>query len=331
MESVPFSDYYAILGVPYFTATQEEIKAAYLNQIQYFRPDTFQGSESVAQMKTVQLNEAYCILGVPERRREYDASLRIHFTELQHQESKPSPPDPDISTSSIGQDAVYHYVYKKPHFAEKEGQKPPVFHARNSTVIDVDCRKRKFKKPNWIVSSVLLAAALVTAIVLLEKPNSERTDVDSDPNLITAEESAPAKSSDSVNLYITPQTGTIIEGATKERVAPLKVEAPEGEDYFIKLKDPGLDNATVLSFYVVGGTSPEIKVPLGTYNVYYASGNGWKGEMKCFGTHTYYGKADDLFDFYQDSESVKGWTLKLTPQENGNLQTSSVSKKDFQK
>lgn len=67
--------YYDILGVPY-NATADQIKRAYREQIRFFHPDVFQGSEDVAKIKTQQLNEAYSVLSDPGKRAVYDFDLR---------------------------------------------------------------------------------------------------------------------------------------------------------------------------------------------------------------------------------------------------------------
>lgn len=67
--------YYDILGVPY-NATADQIKRAYREQIRFFHPDVFQGSEDVAKIKTQQLNEAYAVLSDPRKRAVYDFDLR---------------------------------------------------------------------------------------------------------------------------------------------------------------------------------------------------------------------------------------------------------------
>lgn len=67
--------HYDILGVPY-DATQEQIKKAYREQIRFFHPDVFDGSEDVARIKTQQLNESYEFLSNPLRRAEYDRFLK---------------------------------------------------------------------------------------------------------------------------------------------------------------------------------------------------------------------------------------------------------------
>jgi curved DNA-binding protein CbpA len=63
-------DLYAVLGIER-TASQAEIRAAYRRLAQTRHPDRPSGSEAAM----VALNLAYRVLGDPERRRRYDASL----------------------------------------------------------------------------------------------------------------------------------------------------------------------------------------------------------------------------------------------------------------
>ena len=65
-----FKDYYATLGVTK-TATDKEIKQAFRKLARKHHPDVNPGDKS-AEAKFKEINEAYEVLGDPEKRRKYD-------------------------------------------------------------------------------------------------------------------------------------------------------------------------------------------------------------------------------------------------------------------
>lgn len=64
-------DYYEILGVPR-NASDEEIKKAYRRLAMQYHPDRNPGREKWANEKFKEINEAYAVLGDPQKRRQYD-------------------------------------------------------------------------------------------------------------------------------------------------------------------------------------------------------------------------------------------------------------------
>src|SRR5437868_1057196 len=65
-----FKDYYSTLGVAK-TATEKEIKQAYRKLARKHHPDVNPGDKS-AESRFKDLNEAYEVLGDPEKRKKYD-------------------------------------------------------------------------------------------------------------------------------------------------------------------------------------------------------------------------------------------------------------------
>ena len=68
---MPQKDYYSILGVPR-GASDDDIKKAYRKLAMQFHPDRNPGKEQWANEKFKAINEAFGVLGDPEKRRQYD-------------------------------------------------------------------------------------------------------------------------------------------------------------------------------------------------------------------------------------------------------------------
>lgn len=70
--AVGYKDYYQVLGVPK-TASEKEIKAAYRKLARTWHPDANPDKQKEAEEKFKEIQEAYEVLGDPEKRRKYDA------------------------------------------------------------------------------------------------------------------------------------------------------------------------------------------------------------------------------------------------------------------
>lgn len=131
-----------------------------------------------------------------------------------------------------------------------------------------------------------------------------------------------------VELVPVPVSPGVMQEPFGKKVAPLGIRTSHGSNYFVKLVQPSTGQ-TVMSMYVVGGRYFETEVPLGVYEMRYASGEHWYGPEKLFGPDTVYAKADSLFNFRSDGQQYLGYTVELIQQVNGNLGTSRLQPAQF--
>lgn len=121
-----------------------------------------------------------------------------------------------------------------------------------------------------------------------------------------------------------PQTGA--NNASFSRgVAPLNIKTSSagGYHYFVKLVDLAT-NQELGSYFIRSGGVIDINVPIGIYEIRYATGKQWYGTSYLFGPETVYSKADSTFTFSFDGHQYSGYTVELIMQQNGNLRTSGI-------
>ena len=121
-----------------------------------------------------------------------------------------------------------------------------------------------------------------------------------------------------------PQTGANT-AAFGNGVAPLNIRTSSagGQHYFVKLVKTGT-NQELGSYFIRSGGVLDIKVPLGSYEIKYATGEQWYGTNYLFGPDTRFSKADSLFNFTFDGYQYSGYTVELIMHQSGNLSTSGI-------
>ena len=191
-------------------------------------------------------------------------------------------------------------------------------------------RRRRFSPIFLFVCSALILATVLFTIL----PDDEVPDA-----------SPVAEPQPTLQQVARPPHGKIFEDLTVGGVAPFSVTGT-GDIYLVL--DPidlsasvknGMGQASAeliegynaLRVFLRSGKSFETDVPLGKYEVYYATGDAWYGEEELFGPDTQYYKCDEIFDFTMDDEGYNGWTLTLTAVYNGNLDTDPIDAEDFPK
>lgn len=118
-------------------------------------------------------------------------------------------------------------------------------------------------------------------------------------------------------------------GAGQSGPAPLRIMTRnDGYHYLVKITSPG-STEPISEFFIRGGESVETQVPLGTYELKYASGKTWFGPVHLFGPETRYSKAESLFEFVDNGDHISGYTVELYTQTNGNLRTAGIPASQF--
>ena len=125
-----------------------------------------------------------------------------------------------------------------------------------------------------------------------------------------------------------PRNGKVKYFVNKKPIAPLKIGTKYSDNYFIKLEDIYTHKA-VMTIFIHGGQSAEVKVPLGSYYLKYATGEKWYGNKYHFGPYTNYYKALETFDFSIEGDQVAGYSLELYKQVGGNLTENIITVNDF--
>lgn len=121
-----------------------------------------------------------------------------------------------------------------------------------------------------------------------------------------------------------PQTG-YNTASFRDGVAPLNIKTSSvgGYNYFVKIVH-SVTGQELGSFFIRSGDTLDVRVPVGTYEIRYATGQQWYGTTYLFGPKTTYSKADTLFAFGFDGYQYSGYTVELIMQQNGNLGTSGI-------
>ena len=133
-----------------------------------------------------------------------------------------------------------------------------------------------------------------------------------------------------------PPNGAIKTYTNSEQVAPLKIQTSHESNYFVKIVSV-YSQQPVMTIFIRGGNTISTKVPLGTYEIRYASGKKWYGYEHFFGPGTNYSKADEIFTFETKKTSTwegttyqtTGYAITLYQVPHGNLKTIKIDPSRF--
>lgn len=127
-----------------------------------------------------------------------------------------------------------------------------------------------------------------------------------------------------------PRAGVYAVAAGSRLIAEFTIRTTTGASYLINLDDP-TTGLSAVSYFVHGGYELEDFAPLGTFRLKYAAGQSWCGDQELFGDDTSYNEAESLLTF----DELPGYypthlTVELIRQPNGNLETVSITRSEFE-
>lgn len=293
-------------------APAEVIKSAYRALANKYHPDRNPGCEkSATAMKAI--NVSYDVLIDPDKRRAHDAWIDQQSgpqaSSPPRQEYRPQPPP----------------SYTPPPTTTRAPEPTTLSEALGCLFwigmlllagnwIFTSCGKPKPPPPTY---SVPVATPKPTPLPSLRSPL-----FDTFGRLRPTRFTPPAFNEPELEF---PPHGSAVHLTRMEAVAPFSVETRAGRNYLLKLTDPqtGRDAAKL---YIVGGREVEFLVPLGTYDVKFATGEKWYGEKHLFGRSTQYAKFDELMNF--TSVISKEDSIKLS-RLRSKLDAANAAVKDF--
>lgn len=179
----------------------------------------------------------------------------------------------------------------------------------------------------YLISVIICLISLLIAIVANNKLSQKLWIKHSVPN-VYMENPTPNNVTPSYPEQILPYTGSVQTWVAVERIAPFEIKAAQGSHHLLKLVNTFTDEPT-MTIFVRSGTTVEVDVPLGTYEVRYASGGTWYGYEYLFGPGTTYSRADKTFTFEIIENQISGYTITLYRVADGNLHTSTIRPTDF--
>jgi len=311
-------DYYSILGIPRYTDSMEVIKKAYREQIQFFHPDNGNVPFEIAEEKTKDLNWGYNVLMSAERKAEYDRELAEYLlTENQ--------------TAEMRLRAGYEYF---------KNIQPDISYQGNRSAPAPEKSKKKVIIAGLVVFGLILI--ILNAVNTSTLPpsskgsSSSQTATQAATQALTqaATQAPKATVAADPDANLTPVyavNGTVYKKPTGEAPCQFTVKTSSGSNYYIYMKN--LKGYNDLAFYVTGGNTVTKDIPLGSYKLYYCTGDTWYGPQHKFGSKTAASTSDDIFTF---SSTVSGnyiyydtWEVTLYKVSGGNMETEKISMDEF--
>jgi hypothetical protein len=110
--------------------------------------------------------------------------------------------------------------------------------------------------------------------------------------------------------------------------APFEIRSRAGTNYILKLVDAHTGNDAV-AILVRGGSTVEVDIPIGTYNLKWCSGTIWYGEEGLFGPGQSCSTTPTAFRFWKTGTYIEGHTITLYTVTDGNMSYRRLNPSEF--
>jgi hypothetical protein len=123
--------------------------------------------------------------------------------------------------------------------------------------------------------------------------------------------------------------GSTLLNAIIHGAGPLEIRTPRGDDYYYIMLRDHETREHAMSIFVHPGETVETFVPLGRYEMIYATGKVWYGTEHLFGSHTEHHRALSVLHFYEEGDIAHGHLIELIRQVGGNMPSTAANADDF--
>ncbi len=221
--------------------------------------------------------------------------------------------------------AVGANLHMSPEIPADFRQPPSAFGAQIQRLLKRYCRKSP-RRNNRVFPLLILfgVVAIVVVFSQLQKSTSPVPTASNPP----ARTLVPTPTPFDEPQKSLPNSGTFWTFTSQPRIAPFKITTQSGSRYYIKLVDAS-SKATAITIFMNGAQTIHVDVPLGTFEVRWASGWIWYGPKYLFGPKTQCTKGMDLLTFARDGDYVSGHDVTLYKVPNGNFETTDVDVSEF--
>ena len=247
-------------------------------------------------------------------------------------------------------DSSTHRQMLEEFISKAEKQTPPSSHHSNQQGKPASKFVSNTEKPKKSSRKFLIfILILVLAAFFLATPNGQNviSGILSTPTPVPTRTPAPTKTPrpTAAPLRMAVSNGKILVNTDYKCVCPLTVKTSAGSDYYVYLKylreptntkESRIRKNNVkppyesdIAFYITGGQTVSIEVPIGTYSFFYATGNTFYNTDILFGDNTSHFKSSETLDFYADSQYYQGHTITLYKVVDGNFDTKEIKESDF--